>query len=180
MSMTASASAMVSAVKVVLALAAVAACCVPMLTGPAAADGAYQDAGELRLVRQIEVSVDAEPNGNCLSQPASLKADAELVLRRSKIVVVNKGSSEKGSYLLTLIVDGFEISEQQPEMCVITIEIQLTRFALMPEGHYSAVLAYVGGGQMFWEKADVMDRLRSRVSNVATDLANEILKAQGQ
>jgi hypothetical protein len=59
--------------------------CLLILRNSAHGEGAYQDEDELRLVGAINVYVDDQVTDGCLSQPNALKAEAELILRRSSI-----------------------------------------------------------------------------------------------
>jgi hypothetical protein len=63
---------------------------------------------------------------------------------------------------------------------VVRLDFQLYRFAEVTEGYIVAVPAYENGSLHIRSvKAEMQKVLRSKVSEFTSDLANEILKAQG-
>ena len=61
------------------------------------------------------------------------------------------------------------------------LRVELWRFVQAPEGHAALIIAYrdsylLTGGT----KAGMQETLRTKVSEFVSDLANEILKAQGK
>ena len=60
------------------------------------AEGAYQNAAELRLVRNIFVVMDDQVEEGCLANPYALKVEAELILRRSGISITEDPSYALG------------------------------------------------------------------------------------
>ena len=67
----------------------------------AIAEGSYQDANELRLVRAVSVYVEDLVSDGCLSNPNALKVEAELILRRSGISI-SESDSLSGHYQLVI------------------------------------------------------------------------------
>ena len=60
------------------------------------------------------------------------------------------------------------------------VEVTLWRYAKVPEGHWGNVTAYTKGYLMIRDtKALMQESFRTKVSEFVSDLANEILKAQG-
>jgi hypothetical protein len=143
------------------------------------AEGGYQDGNELRLVRSVMVSVWDEVKDGCLSNPNALKVEAELILRRSDVGV----SEEPLDYRLGITTSGWEIiSSRQPTgTCMAMVEVSLWRYAKVPEGHWAFVTAYTTTYLMLGStKASTQETFHARVSEYVSDLANEILKAQGK
>ena len=147
--------------------------------GRAEAKGAYQNDNELKLVKTIGISVINDVTGNCLSNPHSLQTEAELIFRRSRIAVKDY-SGTPGAFFVSIEVHGSELDQSLGASCAISLRVELARFAPMPEGHLALVTGYFNGADVVWAKSELQERVRSRVSEIATDLANEILKARGQ
>lgn len=152
------------------------------LAAPALAEGAYQDDNELRLVQAIFVEVIHEAKGGCLPQPNVLKTEAELILRRSGIT----GALALPIFVLEIRIIAFEIllvgnESGSAKWCAGTADAQLLRLGRVPEGHTAAIVAYQAGPLLRTgiPKPEMQARLRDYVSEVVTDLANEILKARG-
>jgi hypothetical protein len=136
---------------------------------------AYQSEKELRLVRDISVFIEEEVTDGCLSNPDALKVEAELILRRSGVKVSNRGPFGE-NYMLQINALGWE----QNGRCVTTLSLELWRFAKPPEGHSALIIAYDQSALLAgYGKTEMQDRLRNAVSEFVSDLANEILKAQG-
>ncbi len=137
------------------------------------AEGQYQDEEELRLVRVISVQVYDVVRGGCLSNPDALKTEAELVLRRSGFSIADTG------FRLYLEPNGFEIGQRG--WCLVALEVDLVRWVLTPEGHYALAIAYEKSVLFSGlSKPETQEYLRDTVSEFVSDLANEILKAQGK
>ncbi|WP_119462927.1 hypothetical protein [Rhodospirillaceae bacterium SYSU D60014] len=151
------------------------------LNAPALAEGSYQDGDELRLVRLIYVYVADKVKDGCLPRPESLKAEAELILRRSGIPLTQAPQqvSAGAGYGLSITPLGYAMGEPLNNLCVARLSVRLYRYAETPEGHYAYVLAYDQGAVMNQPKPDLQSVLREGISTVVTDIANEILKAQG-
>ena len=61
------------------------------------------------------------------------------------------------------------------------LELELKRFAKAPEGHLTFIMAYEAPFLLFGgTKSEMQEDLRAKVSEIVSDLANEILKAQGK
>ena len=140
------------------------------------AEGSYQSADELRLVRAVSVEIRDSVTDGCLSNPNALKVEAELILRRSNVLV----SEEVLDYQLDINATGWEIGRPPTGACVVMLQVALWRFAKVPEGHSALILTYDKGFLLLDDtKTATQDRLRTLVSEFVSDLANEILKAQG-
>jgi hypothetical protein len=141
------------------------------------AEGAYQSEAELRLVAYVSIDIENGVDDGCLSNPNALKVEAELILRRSGISVV--ALDQLGpQYLLQINAFGYEI--EQTGSCDVALNVELWRFEQAPEGHITLIVAWMNskiitGGT----KAGMQESLRAQVSELVSDLANEILKAQG-
>ena len=141
----------------------------------ALAQGQFADPPELRLVRGIAVWVFDFVDDGCLPNPNSLEVEAELILRRSNISILKR--TQMTGFNLYISAVGFEVT---PGTCVVSIEINLYRFASVPEGHSVMAHSFSRGSLFTRAKSSVQDRLRSYVSEEVSDLANRILKARGQ
>ena len=64
--------------------------------------------------------------------------------------------------------------------CHVSLGITLYRWALLAEGHTDRVTAYFSASVSTSRKPEMQAQLRESVSEIVTDLANEILKARGQ
>lgn len=148
-------------------------------SNPAFAGGYYIDGDELRLVRDVSVNMSDQVQDGCLPNPRALQVEAELILRRSGI-----GVSEYRPYEATLSIAafGWEMTYRDGEgtgLCVVYLGIDVSRLALLSAGHLGLVLAYerrqlfAGAG-----KSEMEAHLLSEVSQIVSDLANEILKAR--
>ncbi len=63
---------------------------------------------------------------------------------------------------------------------MVRMDVELWRSAMVPEGHRALILAYNVSILAFdMSKLEMQENLRTQVSEVVSDLANEILKAQG-
>ena len=141
------------------------------------AKGSYQDENELRLVRAVLVVIEDGVKDGCLSNPNALKVEAELILRRSGISL----SKSDPYYSLVIRPYGWEIKSEggQPIGCVVVLDINLWRSTRVPEGHAALITAYRKNGLISGSKSWIQENLRTSVSEIVSDLANEILKARG-
>jgi hypothetical protein len=146
----------------------------------AARSAGYQSADELKLVREVVVFLGDHVTDGCLAQPNVLKVEAELILRRSGITVVERVTGDPArTHLLT--IEAFGRQTEGSYDCLAGLQIQLVRFTPMPEGHVAKVTAYEAQSiSLTPNKPAMQDQLRSNVSEWITDMANEILKARGQ
>ncbi len=129
-------------------------------------------------MRYIRVSIQDEVEDGCLSNPNTLKVEAELILRKSGFTV----EDTPRQYELRILAQGWETKlsgGQATGTCMATLNVDLERFALVPEGHVAKTVAYHHGGLLFVVKAKMQAQLRTWVSQIVSDLANEILKARG-
>ena len=63
---------------------------------------------------------------------------------------------------------------------MVRMDVQLLRSAMVPEGHEAFIIAYNLSILSFgMSKLEMQNSLRAAVSEIISDLANEILKAQG-
>ena len=142
------------------------------------AEGAYQDENELRLVRAVSAFVHDQVIDGCLSNPNALKVEAELILRRSGIRL----SKSDPYYRLQISPIGKELKSKSGQglgSCVVAMQFKLWRVAQVPEGHPALIIAYENGVFLVGSKSEMQEDLRTSVSEFVSDLANEILKAQG-
>jgi hypothetical protein len=147
------------------------------------AEGSRQNEAELRLVRAISVNIDDQVMDGCLSNPDALKVEAELVLRRSGISITETYLLIEQHYALTITPLGRELRRAGGESigsCVAMLELTLWRVAQLLEGHPALITAYKNGILLTgYSKSNMQEELRTSVSEYVSDLANEILKAQG-
>ena len=84
---------------------------------------------------------------------------------------------------LAIFARGWEVkttSGQPLGKCVVALDVELWRFTLVPEGHTARITAYEQSVLLTgFTKSRMQDNLRTSVSEIVSDLANEILKAQG-
>ena len=147
----------------------------------ASAEGVYQNTDELRLVQSISVRVSDRVVDGCLPNPNALKTEAELVLQQSGIKVTDEPSERDYRILIAAAGREIKLPGSQVGLCIATLDVNMARFIPTPEGHLAAVWAYklgalVGGAS----KAESQENLRTAVSQIVGDLADEILKARGQ
>ncbi len=142
------------------------------------AEGSYQDVDELRLVRAVSVTIRDQVKDGCLSSPNALKVEAELILRRSGISITDRKSLS--DYQLGVVPFGAELKPPRGT-CAVVLRVHLWRFARAPEGHSALIIAYENGTLLSgYTKSEMQENLRASVSKFVSDLANEILKAQGK
>jgi hypothetical protein len=84
-------------------------------------------------------------------------------------------------YSLVISPYGWEIKSEgeQPLGCVVVLNVNLWRFTRVPEGHAALITAYRKNGLISGSKSWIQENLRTTVSVIVSDLANEILKARG-
>jgi hypothetical protein len=99
-----------------------------------------------------------------------LKTEAELVLRRSGIKVVEDFSG----HTLNINVTGFAITGG----CVAYVNLQTYVFETLTDGTSGLVEASNQGGFLSGPKGGFPQQLRAQVNAKASKLANEILKAR--
>ncbi len=145
------------------------------LAAPAGAGGLYQDENELRLVQSVYVVVEGRVEDGCSTQPYVLRTEAALVLRRSRIRVLE--TSIQADHILSLYLSGFEHSQA---VCVVHLRVALSRWEQMAQGHVASVRVYDESYMAAGAKNTIQSLLRENVSAIITDLAYEILKVRVQ
>ena len=139
---------------------------------PERASGQYTSAMQLSKVSAIHVyvedSVDAD---DCLSNPDTLQTEAELVLRRSGIAV----TYGLDSHSFSISIVGYQT---RSSLCVVSYRVQLWKSEVLRDTTIGIVESFSRSGVMTGPHTDMQDRLRSRVNEYTTELANEILKAR--
>ena len=136
---------------------------------PAAAQ--FVDNEQLLKVKALEVKVADNVIDGCLSEPNSVKIEAEVVLRRSGIRVTD---TDRSHYLYITAL-GYEISGG----CAVSWGIEVWIGEPLQDGTVGLVKAYDYGGMLTGHKSSLQQRLRAQVNETVTHLANEILKARG-
>jgi len=144
------------------------------------AEGVYQNVDELRLVQSISVRVVDQVKNGCLQNPKALRAEAELILQQSGIKIAAEPSEQDHRLLIAAAGGEVKLPDSQVDFCMTTVDVNVARFIRAPEGHLVAVWAYklgalVGGAS----KPKSQENLRAAVSQIVSDLANEIRKARG-
>jgi hypothetical protein len=147
------------------------------------AQGGYKHVDELRLVRSVLVYViEDQVTDGCLSNPNALKVEAELILRRSGISVTAT-DLDPHHYKLGIMPVGWERKREGGQSlgsCSVQMHLEMWRFAKVPEGHEALTTAYETAVLLVGNKDGMQERLRTEVSEIVSNLANEILKARGQ
>ena len=88
-----------------------------VIATPQIASGQYTDGRQLAKVASIGVLVsDSLDNRDCVTNPDTLKTEAELILRRSGIAV----GGERFSHSLVVGIFGFQTSQG---LCVVGIDV---------------------------------------------------------
>ena len=152
------------------------------VVAPPTSAGSYQDSAELHMVHFIHVAVENGVRDGCLASPATLKADAELILRRSGIEIHATDFAWLGP-ILALVADGWEVTSggMRPGHCVASLYVELRSKVRVPEGRLARVIAYKGTQLLFvHQKHEMQAALREGVSAEVAILANEILKWRTQ
>ena len=125
---------------------------------------------QLAKVTTIHVEIiDDVDNDNCVSDPNTLRTQAEFVLRRSGIAVGDEGDL---NHDLLISINGRQL---QNGSCVVSYRVALWRFETLFDSSVGLVLSFEEGGVMGGPPSNLQDRLRSQVDQSTTALANEIL-----
>ena len=124
----------------------------------------------LAKVVAVQVEVEADVIDGCLDNPDVLKTEAELVLRRSGIKVVEDNSG----IFLTIEV----IAQAITGGCSAHIGLQTYGFEALTDGTFGLVTAADQGGVRWGPKGGFHHQMRETVNAAASKLANEILKAR--
>lgn len=140
---------------------------------PHEAYGQYVDGAQLAKVSEINVRIanDLEDR-DCLFDPDTLETEAELVLRRSGIAV---RESHVGNHIFMISIAGYKTSN---DLCVASYQLDLYKWEALLDFSAGFVYSFFNSGVMSGSPSDFQDRLRSRVNETTTALANEILKAR--
>ena len=153
-----------------------------LLILPQAARGQAQlfDEDQLAKVVDIEIFVEYDAQDDCLPSPRLLEVEAELVLRRLGITVVDRESYV--AHKLLIKVAGEQINTRR---CAASIVAQLVRLDTLDTGTVDGVkesgfvLAYQSLlGIQSGPKPGFHHQLRNSVNDIVTELALEILKAR--
>ncbi len=141
----------------------------------------FQNAVELRLVQGVHVDIEDRVKDGCLLSPDVLKVEAERILRRSGITIVSWRHYGPIHWLSirawaeTKYEDG-----RATGACSISLLARLYSYYADPP-HVESELVYMDGLLLTSAKAaQTQEALRAAVSEIVSDLANEILKAQGK
>lgn len=132
----------------------------------------YLNEHELKLVREVRVHMYDQVADGCLPNPKALKVGAELILRRAGIAVAD----DIAPYVLLLHPLGFE---QASGICAFRFDVELYRYTEVPEGHRALVSAFRDqflGTHL--TKSEMQNALRTLVTEMVSELANEIQKAR--
>lgn len=142
-----------------------------LLATPANAD--YLDESQLRKVSAVFVSVNDGVINGCLPEPNSLKVEAELILRRSGIKVVEADEGHPHNLVITGAGGGI-----QTRLCAVTLEVALSRFEDLKDGSAGLVISSYARRLPFDRKPGFQMKLREVVIEQASRIANAILKAR--
>jgi hypothetical protein len=148
-----------------------------LLWAPCGTALANQD--EMRLVGTVFVNVEDKVTDGCLPQPKALKDAAELILRRSGVLVSDELSGATNVLNLGALGWARRIEGVVTDTCDAVLDVSLFRYANAPEGHVAKITAY--GSTLLqsgFTKPDMQVQLRNSVSEAVTEIANEILKAR--
>ena len=135
------------------------------------ASAGYFYSQQLAKVEAIKVQVSAIVKDGCLDTPDVLKTEAELVLRRSGIKVVEVTYS--GHYL-NIHVTGYAITGG----CAVSLDLQVYDVEGLTDGTVGLVEAASQGALHSGPKGSFPQQLREQVNAKVSKLANEILKAR--
>lgn len=145
---------------------------------------------QLAKVVAVEVEVEAEVEGgwvnlfgllgdfpaDCLDDPDALKTEAELVLRRAGIQVVEAGP---GRHTLLITVSGSG-GGWLARSCSASVGLMFYKFDLLAEPPILEVGAHTGQVRWVGPKISLPQRLSWQVNQITSQLVNEILKARVQ
>lgn len=144
-----------------------------LMASPVTAAAQYVDVDQLPKVSAVYVSVSDNVKGGCLPQPNALKVEAELILRRSGIKVVDLHAA--GRHRLDINTIGFADSKYR---CVVSFAFELYRFETLSDKSLGLILSASTSGVLANSKSKTQQALRETVNQYTTKLANEILKAR--
>ena len=141
---------------------------------------AQAQTNQLAKVNEIHVTVNDGIKDGCLPSPNILKVEAELVLRRSGIRV----SDELGDsvHQLEITTNGKELTigggRAPSGECVAAVSFQLGRWELLANGTAGFIQADNFLNSYYGPKGSFQNEIRVNINEMATILANEILKAR--
>lgn len=138
---------------------------------PALAQG-YFSSDQLPKVKAVFVLVEDGVSGGCLPSANVLKVEAELVLRRSGIAVLDTQTGNP--HVLDITTNGFAIRGG----CTGKLDIALWRFERLVDGTSGLVEAASVGGIVADANDKFQQHLREVVNESVSRIANEILKAR--
>lgn len=133
--------------------------------------GKYQ----LRYVEEVFVFVHDAVEGGCLPRPNTLKVEAELILRRSGIKVLEEATQR--SHTLQIGPIGGPTTSYA-NACFGALQIKLFRAERLRDGTVGLVKASDWVSAHIQPKPVFEQQLRETVNEAVTGLANEILKAR--
>jgi len=150
---------------------------VVLLVSPAAAQGSPPQS-QFAKVKSIQVTVADKVADGCLPQPNTLKVEAELILRRSGIAVVETGDGFP--HRLRIAAVGAEIKQGGTRTggCAGGYVHELFRHEYLSDGSIGLTQAVSVLGYAIKQKSDFQEQLRKAVNENVTMFANEILKAR--
>jgi hypothetical protein len=148
-----------------------------LLAMPAAGQKPFE-AEQLRKVKAVFVFVGSTFQDDCLPQPGALKVEAELILRRSGISVVEEPNPS--AHILPIITSGFAIPGTAiPGGCAADISVVLERHETLSDGSSAFVRATPNLGTLYFGPMNTFQRgLREWVNGQVSLIASEILKAR--
>jgi hypothetical protein len=144
---------------------------------PATAKEYHQDYEELKLVLSVAVRVVLDLTDDCPTDPQALKSEAEHILRRAGIAIVDKGVGTEGNFQLGILAQSWRYLTDQ---CIDRLDVELSRqFGAPPDGRRTIAVAYYRRTILVQtNKSGMQAALRSAVSEIVTDMVNKILKAR--
>jgi hypothetical protein len=143
-----------------------------LLTTAAAAQDIMFDE-QLRRVKAVRVDVQSNVSDVCLPQPNALRTEAELILRRSNITVVE--TNDQYPHYLAINVMG---RTQKSETCAVALIISVQRVEKMADNSVGMVQAFVIMRFVSGWKKKFAQKLHESVNEYTSLIANEILKAR--
>lgn len=135
----------------------------------------FLDAARLAKVVAINVIVEDLVKDGCLPRPDALKSEAELILRRSGIQVLDDAQRDRETLVLSPLGN---VLSGGSDICVVTLEVNLVRYEYLSDESSGLVMRFASTGLNWGPKAGSQERLRTVVNKIVTDLTNEILKAR--
>jgi hypothetical protein len=143
-----------------------------LLPPPPGAAAQYYSAHQLGKVNEVIVIVESEVDTECQVSKDSLKTAAELTMRRSGIKVVE---TRDAGYTLEIGLIGYELGDVS---CVVHLGLEVRRHEFLSDGSLGLVLASSSGALLSGPRSALNGRLRDMVDELASELANEILKSR--